>query len=274
LRDLDRPNLLGALFSRFEARPDPEAPAAPAGETAASARPAAGGAAAADPGSAPREGQGDVAVIGSAEAPTPTPDAPAPAPEPAAPVAQAPAAAEPATAERSSEERGAARRERFRRGLEQFDTIAAAQQARALASRSALIGQAKLEPAQVAELDHTVKDMNDKLTGYGEEVIDQMTSETAPSASDTLGLGHDVSGILFEGQQKIDSLVGDKAPDVDVSAREIWNYVDLEQWRPFAQQKLAQTPAPAGKTPAGATPAAPAPAPANPGAAGTSGAKP
>lgn len=260
LREAERPNLLGALFSRLEQRaaePEPaqQGSAAGVGDAGVGVRASEGVL------HAP-SARGDVAVIGAVEAPAER------AREQAPPAVEGPAVepgAAPLEPVRTPEERQQARRERFRRRLEQFDSLAATQRARALASRSALIAQARLSPEQVAVLDGTVKDMNDKLVGYGEEVIDQATSEQAPRPAEVLGLGHDVSGILFDGQQKLDALVGERAAEVDGSAREIWNYIDLEQWRPFAAQKLAE-----GEAAGGAA----APAPQAPGAAGNSGARP
>ncbi len=127
--------------------------------------------------------------------------------------------------------------------LERFDQMAQVQRARAAASRVALIEQAGLNEGQVAQVDATVQRMNDQLAGYGEEMIDQMVREEAPSPAQALGLGHDVSGILLDGQKELESIVGEAAEDVDPSAMEVWNYVDIEQWRPAIEEQLKKLPA-------------------------------
>ncbi len=122
--------------------------------------------------------------------------------------------------------------------LERFDQLVTAQRMRSAAARSALVEQAGLKPEELQRVDSAVTRMNQKLEGYGQEVITQAASEKPPSPSQALGLGHDVSGILFEGQQELEAVVGGRAEDVDPKALEIWNYVDVEQWRPYVQQEL------------------------------------
>jgi hypothetical protein len=120
--------------------------------------------------------------------------------------------------------------------LERFDQLARVQRARAAASRQALIEQAGLDQAQVARVDATMTRMNDQLTGYGEEMIDQFVRDEPPTPAQALGLGHDVSGIMFEGQKELDAIVGEAADAVDPSAMEVWNYVDVERWRPVLEE--------------------------------------
>jgi hypothetical protein len=184
---------------------------------------------------------GDVAVIGAARE-----DSEGRAPEIARPASDAtpevlaeeapraqPAQARPdATGDREGRSRG--------RGLlAGFDQLVTAQRARSVAARSALVAHAGLSDEQVARFDSAVTRMNGKLGGYGEEVIAQAASEQPPTPAQALGLGHDVSGILYEVQTELDALIGDRADVVDPSALEIWNYVDLEQWRPYVEKQLA-----------------------------------
>jgi hypothetical protein len=121
--------------------------------------------------------------------------------------------------------------------MERFDQLARVQQARAAAARIALIEQAGLDQEQVARMDQGVKRMNEQLAGYGEEMIEQAVRDEPPAPAQALGLGHDVSGILLEGQKELDAIVGDAAERVDPNALEVWNYVDIEQWRPFLEQR-------------------------------------
>ena len=184
------------------------------------------------------EPRGDVVVIGSA----PPADRIAtgsrePSNEQMGPEGQAPAERISAGAEEPSasqpERRGG------RELLGRFDQLVSAQRARAAAARSALIEQAGLDDEQLARVDTAVTRMNGKLAGYGEEVIAQAASDEPPAPAQALGLGHDVSGILYEGQKELDAVVGGQDEGVDASALEIWNYVDLEQWRPYVESQLA-----------------------------------
>ena len=171
------------------------------------------------------------------------------APGPGSGLGSVPAAPGRPTAER--------REERFRDGppnLEDFDRLAAVQRARVAASRSALIAQASLGPEQVERVDAALSQMNGQLAGYGEEMLDQMSRRQAPDPAQALSLGHDVSGILLEGQKELDAVVGEAASEVDPAALEIWNYVDIEQWRPAVEQHLeapAASPQPTAQGTAG-----------------------
>jgi hypothetical protein len=240
LDDVTRPNLLQAFLPGF-AEPSPSGDAR--GARAAGPDPSAGmttergtrGDADAPP--APR---GDVAVIGSNEQRTASAPGPAaPGSAPGVPADPASAAARPgADADDDEPRRGRGRRDP-RELLARFDQIVTAQRARSAAARSALIEHAELDDAQLKRVDSAVTRMNGKLAGYGEEVIAQVGSEQPPSPAQALGLGHDVSGILFEAQKELDATVGERAEDVDPSALEIWNYVDVEQWRPYVEKQLA-----------------------------------
>jgi len=130
-----------------------------------------------------------------------------------------------------------------RRGFEElnlarFDEMSAAQAVRFAASRAALIEQAGLNEKETAAVDETVKKMNDDLSGYGEEILSQASAEEAPSPAQALGLGHDVSGIMYEGQKQIDGILGERADAVDPEATQIWNFIDMKRLRPAAEKFL------------------------------------
>lgn len=131
-----------------------------------------------------------------------------------------------------------------------FDKLVAVQRLRIAASRSALIEQAGLNDQEVAQLDRSVAKMNDQLAGYGEELLQQATGDEIPAASQVLGLGHDVSGIMLEGQQDIDKVLGGRAETVDREAKEIWNYIDVDHMRSAAEQLLPKANAPGTPRPA------------------------
>jgi hypothetical protein len=264
LENLSRPNLLQAFLPALG---DARAPGDPL-RTATGARSAAGtqprtGAADAqrapgDPRPAP---QGDVAVIGSTQRATGANTGEQTAPAEQVPAGQARAVEVTRDADDSAPSEG--RRSGTRDLLGRFDQLVTAQRARSAAARSALIEQVGLEGPQLARFDSAVTRMNGKLAGYGEEVIAQAASDEPPAPAQALGLGHDVSGILYEGQKELDAVVGEESEGVDPSALEIWNYVDLEQWRPYVESQLAgknddRNSASSGEGTAGAA-AAPAP---------------
>jgi hypothetical protein len=66
------------------------------------------------------------------------------------------------------------------------------------------------------------------------------------SSADMLGVTHDVTGVLHDSQESLDQLLGSPAA-ADDEARQVWNYIDLETFRPAveelgAQQEGAQAP--------------------------------
>ena len=240
-----RPNLLQALLPGFGALPGARSP----GKSAAvldrspervTASPANGSEGASRPPDARPAPAGDVAIIGAqpqptlgsktagtapAQAPTLQPEPPAGLPQ------RTPLANEPPVDED---------RVGTTELLSGFGHLVTLQRVRSAAARAELVEKAGLTDAQVVRLDANVARMNAKLAGYGEEVIAQATSQEPPTPAQALGLGHDVSGILYDGQQELDALAGDGAKGVDPSAVEIWNYVDLGQWLPYVQKQLAQ----------------------------------
>ncbi len=232
-----RPNLLQALLPRIGSiAPDArrEVAASSAREVGAHAlRPDAG------ENEARPAATGDVVVIGGE--PTRDPRA-SPLEVDGRPSMQAPAQAIPAQ-QQGDRDDASDEDPRGRGLLGRFGQLVTAQRARTAAARSALIAQAGLDDAQIARVDTSVQKMNAKLAGYGEEVIAQAASEEPPSPAQALGLGHDVSGILYEGQKELDSVVGAKNDAIDPSALEIWSYVDLEQWKPYVEEQLAKQPA-------------------------------
>ncbi len=115
-----------------------------------------------------------------------------------------------------------------------FRRAASLQRVRRVQSRAALIQQADLdEPAQ-AELDDVLREMNEALYGHGEELVWLAMSDEPPAARDLLGVTHDLTGIMHRAQLRVEEIVGPRADDVDPSALEIWNHVDLAQLEPAA----------------------------------------
>ena len=114
------------------------------------------------------------------------------------------------------------------------------QRVRRLQSRAALIQQAGLDDAAQEELDAALTEMNEALYGHGEELVQLAMNDEPPAPRDLLGITHDLTGIMHRAQLRIEGIVGDRADDVDPSALEIWNHVDLTQLEPAAAAAMGR----------------------------------
>lgn len=137
-------------------------------------------------------------------------------------------------------------RERWREGepderLQAFQHAVSIQRVRRMQSRAALAQQAGLDEEELAQLDQALADMNGELRGHGEELLLLAMGDEPPAARDLLGITHDVTGILHRAQLRLESLVGpERMGDIDPSALEIWNFVDLAELEPAARAALEQ----------------------------------
>lgn len=116
---------------------------------------------------------------------------------------------------------------------EEFDLAVQAQQLRRDQTRAALIEQADLDAQEVQRLDEIALAMNERLGAMGDDLLTMMDSVNAneePDSREILGLTHEVTGVLYEAQTAMDELIGDQA-EVDSSATEVWNLIDLEVFR-------------------------------------------
>lgn len=121
--------------------------------------------------------------------------------------------------------------------LRSFDLAVDAQRVRARQSRAALEEQAGLDEEEMAAFDEIVAQMNEDLAPYGDEVL--AWAEREPETRDALGVAHEVTGILYEGQSALEELVGAEAlSEVEEPSRQIWNYIDLESFRPAVEAQL------------------------------------
>ncbi|MFK8001636.1 MAG: hypothetical protein AB8H86_18725 [Polyangiales bacterium] len=120
-----------------------------------------------------------------------------------------------------------------------FQRAASVQRVRMLQSRAALVEQGDLDDAEVASLDAALQTMNDALVGYGEELILFAEGGERPPPRELLGITHDVTGILQSAQLELEAILGaERAGEVDASALEIWNHVDLELLEPAAHSAM------------------------------------
>lgn len=123
--------------------------------------------------------------------------------------------------------------------LEGFQRIASLQRVRRMQSRAALTQQADLSDEEVAEVDAVLEEMNRSLAGHGEELLLLAVGDEPPPARDLLGITHDVTGIMHRAQLRLEGVLGpERAADVDPSALEIWNHVDLGPLEPAARAAL------------------------------------
>ena len=119
--------------------------------------------------------------------------------------------------------------------LEDFRRLASIQNVRRVQSRAALAQQADLDEAELESLDAVFDELNEALIGHGEELIVVALSDEPPAPRDLLGITHDVTGILHRAQVQLENIVGpERLGDVEPSALEIWNYVDLRRLEPAA----------------------------------------
>lgn len=121
--------------------------------------------------------------------------------------------------------------------LDRYELAVDAQSLRRRQSREALVQQGDLSDDQIVQMDDIVAGMNDELALLGDDVVDLLLLGEEPSAEEMLGLSHDLTGILYEGQMQLNDVLGPDA-QVDPSAQEIWNHIDLEGLRPAVEAAM------------------------------------
>jgi hypothetical protein len=110
-------------------------------------------------------------------------------------------------------------------------------------SREALRQQGDLSDEEIDEVDAALQEMNEEIYGHGEELVVLAMGDEPPAARDLLGITHDVTGILHRAQLRLETILGpERAANVDPSALEIWNHVDLAQLEPAARSAIERSP--------------------------------
>ena len=117
----------------------------------------------------------------------------------------------------------------------QFGLAVDAQRVRIAANRAALIEDAQLDDGELARFDSIVADLNADLVEYSDAFVDMALQSEDVSSADMLSVSHDVTGVLHDSQVALDELLGEPAAPDD-EARQIWNYIDLETFRPAVEQ--------------------------------------
>lgn len=123
-----------------------------------------------------------------------------------------------------------------------FERIVSVQNVRRVQSRAALAEQAELTDEELGRVDEVLLEMNQELVAHGEELIFLTMDGEAP-ARDLLGITHDVTGILHRSQVQLEEILGgERAADVEPSALEVWNHVDLGRLEPAARAAAERLP--------------------------------
>jgi hypothetical protein len=121
--------------------------------------------------------------------------------------------------------------------MARFNAAVDAQRLRASQSRAALREQARLGDADLAKLDAVIAKMNFALAKHADQLLALTQSEQEPKALETLWLGQEITGILYDSQAELETVVGaENLEKVDESSRQVWNYVDLESFRAAAEK--------------------------------------
>jgi hypothetical protein len=121
----------------------------------------------------------------------------------------------------------------------QFAMAVDAQRMRIAQNRAALIEDADLDDGALERFDAIVADLNADLVEYSDLFVDMALDQENVSSADMLGVTHDVTGVLEDSQKSLDELLGEPAAPDD-EARQIWNYIDLETFRPAVEELGAQ----------------------------------
>ena len=118
-----------------------------------------------------------------------------------------------------------------------FNAAVEAQQLRAEQSRAALAEQAGLDDGDLEEVDAIVREMNERLAVYADELVAIAEIGDDPRPRTVLGLTHEVSGILLDSQEALEETVGaERMQDVDPSTAAVWNLLDLRVMRDAVQR--------------------------------------
>ena len=133
----------------------------------------------------------------------------------------------------SATRRGLSSASATRRGLSrlsELDAMESAQAARAAASRQALIEQVDLSDEQLQRLDRVFAEVQQQLLGLSGRVVAQVGRDNQ-DPRELLTLGHEISGLLLQGQQVIDEVIvesGTSPEQVDEKARQVWNHIRID----------------------------------------------
>jgi hypothetical protein len=121
----------------------------------------------------------------------------------------------------------------------QFALAVDAQRVRIAQNRAALIEESDLDESELQRFDAIVADLNADLVEYSDLFVDMALDQDEVSSAGMLSVTHDVTGVLHDSQMAFDELLGSPAAAND-DARQVWNYIDLETFRPAVEELGAQ----------------------------------
>jgi len=134
--------------------------------------------------------------------------------------------------------------------LQQFDAAADLQKAR-VAQLEAALKEKGVDDQQLASANDVIAKMNEQLSQDASQVLTVLEAGGQPDPATMLSMTHDVSGVLLDAQQQFQQSMGASWQNLDPSAQQVWNYVDLGSMRGAFEQavndgKLAPPPPHAG----------------------------
>ena len=121
--------------------------------------------------------------------------------------------------------------------LQKFDAAADLQKAR-VAQLMAALKEKGIDDQQLATANDVVSKMNAQLAQDATQVLGVLEAGGDPDPATMLSMTHDVSGVLLDAQQQFQTAMGPSYQNLDPSAQQVWNYVDLGTMRGAFEQAV------------------------------------
>jgi hypothetical protein len=122
-------------------------------------------------------------------------------------------------------------------GVARLQAAVDAQRLRSAQSRAALGEGAKLSEDELGRVDAVVARMNQALARHASQLIELVQSGEQPKPVELLWISREVTGILYDAQSEFEEVVGpERLEQTEDSAKQIWNYVDLEPIKAAAER--------------------------------------
>ena len=121
--------------------------------------------------------------------------------------------------------------------MKQFDAAADLQKAR-VAQLMAALKEKGVDDQQLATANDVIAKMNEQLSQDANQVLSVLEAGSQPDPATMLGMTHDVSGVLLDAQQQFQQAMGPGFQNLDPSAQQVWNYVDLGSMRGAFEQAV------------------------------------
>ena len=121
--------------------------------------------------------------------------------------------------------------------MKQFDAAADLQKAR-IAQLMAALKEKGVDDQQLATANDVIAKMNAQLSQDANQVLSVLEAGGQPDPATMLNMTHDVSGVLLDAQQQFQTAMGASYQNLDPSAQQVWNYVDLGSMRGAFEQAV------------------------------------